>query len=135
MLLVDVGHAIFGVGGADFNQKLNIFTEFWVMINLALFIFNLIPIPPLDGYRIVEEFLPIRTRIQIQEKIQWATFILLLLIFIPPLRDSTIGPLMDLRIKLAEGMSYLLSGLFSPFGGSYSYVYWHAMRYYFPHLG
>lgn len=134
MFCVDLGHAVFGIGNADFNEKLNIFTEFWVMINLALFIFNLIPIPPLDGYRIVEEFLPIRTRIQIQEKIQWATFLFLLLIFIPQLRDHTIGPLMDTRIHIAAWMGGILGELFAPFGGSYSDAYWHLLRYYVTHL-
>jgi Zn-dependent protease len=34
------------------------FLAFSVYINLALFIFNLLPIPPLDGYHILESFAP-----------------------------------------------------------------------------
>jgi len=93
-------------------NRISIFISLWLQINLALFIFNLIPIPPLDGYRIIEEFLPIRTRIQIQEKAQWATFIFLLLIFIPPLRDSTIGPLMALRDPITEAMVSIVNVIF-----------------------
>ncbi|MFD0672101.1 site-2 protease family protein [Cohnella sp. GCM10027633] len=93
-------------------DRIQIFIAFWLQINLALFIFNLIPIPPLDGYRIVEEFLPIRTRILIQEKAQWATFIFFLLIFIPPLRDVTIGPLMDLRDPITEAMVSIVNVFF-----------------------
>lgn len=93
-------------------ERISIFYSLWLQIQLALFIFNLIPIPPLDGYRILEEFLPIRTRIQIQEKAQWATFIFLLLIFLPPLRDHTIEPLMDLRDPITEAMLSIVNAIF-----------------------
>lgn len=96
----------------DAMDRISIFFSLWLQIQLALFIFNLIPIPPLDGYRILEEFLPIRTRIQIQEKAQWATFLFLLLIFIPPLRDHTIGPLMDLRDPITEAMVSIVNAIF-----------------------
>jgi len=121
MLFIDVLKAfhLFDNASAAFMGKVDIFTIYWVFINIALFIFNLIPIPPLDGYRIVEEFLPIRIRIKIQEMAQWTTFLFLMLIFIPPLRDSTIGPLLDSRVSIMRGMAQLLDHLFSSAGGSY----------------
>jgi len=81
-------------------------------INLALFLFNLLPIPPLDGYRIVEEFLPLKTRMIIQENSQWITFGFLIIVFIPPLRNATIGQLMYLKSPIMDGMQRLLSFLF-----------------------
>ncbi|MBO9599906.1 MAG: site-2 protease family protein, partial [Cohnella sp.] len=75
MLFVDILHAIGVFSDSSFIDRLNEFILLWLQINLALFIFNLIPVPPLDGYRIIEEFLPIRTRILIQERAQWVTFI------------------------------------------------------------
>ncbi|WP_254450444.1 site-2 protease family protein [Cohnella herbarum] len=96
----------------DFWNNLWTFIEYWMSINLALFIFNLIPVPPLDGYRIVEEFLPLRTRIKIQEMGQWITFIFLLIIFIPPLRNSTIAPLLSLREPIWRGMDRILNLIF-----------------------
>ncbi|MFC5532107.1 site-2 protease family protein [Cohnella yongneupensis] len=121
LLAIDVLHAfgLFADPSASYMDRLIDFISLWWQINLALFLFNLIPIPPLDGYRIVEEFLPIRTRIQIQEKAQWATFIFLLLIFLPPLRDHTIGPLMDLRIPIVKGMIHVLNAWFP--GGFFAY--------------
>ncbi|WP_027088268.1 site-2 protease family protein [Cohnella panacarvi] len=119
MLFVDILHAFGVFAESSFIDRLNEFILLWLQINLALFIFNLIPVPPLDGYRIIEEFLPIRTRIQIQEKAQWVTFVFLLLIFVPPLRDSTIGPLMDMRIPIIRTFVDILTTLFSD-----SYFYW-----------
>ncbi len=119
MLLVDILHAFGVFSDVSFIDRLNEFILLWLQINLALFIFNLIPVPPLDGYRILEEFLPIRTRIKIQENAQWVTFVFLLLIFIPPLRDSTIGPLMDMRIPIIRTFVDILTSIFSD-----SYFYW-----------
>lgn len=121
MFFIDVLHAfnLFDNASESLLGKIDIFIFYWVLINLALFIFNLIPIPPLDGYRILEEFLPIRVRLQIQQWGQWTTFLFLMLIFIPPLRDSTIGPLLNLRLPIMEGMYRLLDVLFSFSGGSY----------------
>lgn len=119
LLCMDVLHAL-NVFESISNQMFT-FMGYWISVNLALFIFNLIPIPPLDGYRIVEEFLPVRIRIKIQEYSQWTTFIFLLIVFIPPLRDNTIGPLMDLRGPIIEGMAKLLDLLFSVTGGSMFY--------------
>lgn len=122
MLFIDVLHALDVFSGASesFLMSLDKFIlQYWVGINLALFIFNLIPVPPLDGYRILEEFLPIRTRIQIQEKAQWVTFIFLLCIFIPPLRDSTIGPLMDMRLPIIRTFIDIMTTIFPN-----SYFYW-----------
>lgn len=121
MFFIDLLHAfnLFESASSSFMDNLDIFTIYWVFINIALFLFNLIPLPPLDGYRILEEFLPIRVRIQIQQWGQWTTFLFLLIIFVPPLRDSTIGPLLNLRLPIMEGMTFLLDQLFSSAGGSY----------------
>lgn len=103
---------------SSFLDRLEIFIDLWIRINLVLFLFNLIPIPPLDGYRILEEFLPIKIRIQIQQMAQWTTFLFLLLVFVPPLRDNTIGPLLGLQAPIREGMASILDILFSSAGGS-----------------
>ncbi|MFC5703679.1 site-2 protease family protein [Cohnella faecalis] len=88
------------------------FLKYWLQINFVLFIFNLIPLPPLDGYRIVEEFAPLRIRLQLQRFEQWSFFIFLLLVFVPPLRAATIGPLFELRDPIFRGMLDLLGTLF-----------------------
>ena len=57
----------------------------FVQINLLLMIFNLIPIPPLDGSKVLFAFLDRRTEYQIRPFLeQWGFFILIALLFLPP---------------------------------------------------
>ena len=53
--------------------------ETFIVINLGLGIFNLLPIPPLDGSRIVSYLLPARYRLQYHRFEEVAPFILLIL--------------------------------------------------------
>jgi len=59
-----------------------------VQLNILLAIFNLIPIPPLDGYNVALAYLPSRQALIVQQYAPYGVIALLLLIFIPgsPLR-------------------------------------------------
>ncbi|MDQ3149870.1 MAG: site-2 protease family protein [Chloroflexota bacterium] len=59
-----------------------------VQLNILLAIFNLIPIPPLDGYNVALAYLPSRQALIVQQYAPYGVIVLLLLIFIPgsPLR-------------------------------------------------
>jgi Zn-dependent protease len=59
-----------------------------VQLNILLAIFNLIPIPPLDGYNVALAYLPPRQALTIQRYAPYGILVLLLLIFLPgsPLR-------------------------------------------------
>lgn len=74
---------IAGIGGVA--QEIVFYV---VYFNVVLAIFNLIPIPPLDGYNVVLPFLPPRTAYTVQRYAQWGFVVLLLLVFLPnsPLR-------------------------------------------------
>jgi Zn-dependent protease len=66
------------------------FLIFLIYINVALFIFNLIPIAPLDGYRMFETFAP-----RAFEKVapfieQWGFFILIAVVFMTPIIGNLI---------------------------------------------
>jgi Zn-dependent protease len=55
----------------------------FVFINVILFIFNFIPIPPLDGSKVLFAFLPPRTVWQIHHVLdQWGLLIVLLLVLV-----------------------------------------------------
>ena len=51
--------------------------ELIVFFNVMLALFNLLPIPPLDGYEFALSFLPHRQAIQVQRYAQYGFFVLL----------------------------------------------------------
>jgi Zn-dependent protease len=77
--------------------------EYAVLFNLALALFNLIPIPPLDGYNLVLPFLPPRWQYTIQRNVQYGFLILLLLVILPG------GPIAWL-FRAARAAAELLTG-------------------------
>jgi Zn-dependent protease len=59
--------------------------DLFVLINLVLMLFNLIPIPPLDGSKVLFAFLDRRTEYQIRPVLeQYGFFVLIFLFFLPP---------------------------------------------------
>jgi Zn-dependent protease len=52
---------------------------FVILINLSLFVFNLLPVPPLDGSHIVRHFLPYKL-IQIYDRLGMFGMLILLLV-------------------------------------------------------
>jgi Zn-dependent protease len=55
---------------------------FVILFNIALAIFNLIPIPPLDGYNVVLPFLPPRQALTVQRYAPYGMFVLLLFVLL-----------------------------------------------------
>lgn len=64
-----------------FNNLMVNFFGFLVYINLALFAFNLLPIPPLDGYHIVEYFFPKVFAKSAPFIERWGSILLLVIVF------------------------------------------------------
>lgn len=56
---------------------------FIVLYNLLLALFNLLPIPPLDGYNLVLSFVPPKAAFTIQRYAPYGVIVLLLLVFLP----------------------------------------------------
>ena len=77
---------------------------FAVLINLVLTFFNLIPIPPLDGSRIVMGFLPHGLAMQ-YVKIERYGFIILFAFFFLGLFQRIIFPFVNFFLKLIVGIS------------------------------
>jgi Zn-dependent proteases len=90
------------------------FFYYFISINLLLFIFNLIPLPPLDGYRIVSELLPFRTRYKLDQNAHWGMIIFLLMVFIPPLRAVTLEPILGLSGQLMLWLIDRFDAFFKP---------------------
>lgn len=79
-----------------------IFLQLMISINLTLFLFNLIPIPPLDGYRIIQDLVDLRYSESLQKFEQWASVIFLLVVFVRPLRQVTLDPYLGLANNILE---------------------------------
>lgn len=70
------------------------------LVNVSLFVFNLIPIPPLDGSRILSNLLPYRYAATYHRLDVYGPFILLLLVMLPPVRNGLLLPLFSGVIHL-----------------------------------
>lgn len=83
-----------------------------ISLNVVLFLFNLFPLPPLDGYRIIEDLVPHRTRTVMTQYESYGAIIFLIL-FITPLGDYVFRPLFDTAIPAVyAGMEALILPLF-----------------------
>jgi Zn-dependent protease len=81
---------------------------YFVLINLVLMVFNLIPVPPLDGSKVLFAFVDRRTEYQIRPILeQYGFFILIILFFLPP--GNSIGgrvllPIIDAFFSFLVGV-------------------------------
>lgn len=103
--------------GAMLTLVLLTLCQTMIIINLSLAIFNMLPIPPLDGSRLVSFFLPNRYRIQYRQFEELAPMILLLLfalgglgMILSPMIQASFGHLLDLfGDPLRQVKLYLMS--------------------------
>lgn len=71
------------------------FLTYLFQINVVLAAFNLIPLPPLDGSRVLAGFLPERGG-EIMDFLERYGFIILLLLILSPALDMVLGPLINI---------------------------------------
>ena len=81
---------------------------YFVLINVALFIFNLVPIPPLDGSKVMFAFMNPRTVWRIRPTLEQWGFVILLVVMIIPIGNASlggrvIGPLLNEITRLLVG--------------------------------
>lgn len=81
------------------------FFYFIAQINVRLAVFNLIPVPPLDGSRILAQFLPNRIYYKLMQYERYIYFILIILVF----SGSLSGPISNASDALMRGISDLAS--------------------------
>lgn len=90
------------LGGLD-SQLFRSFFTYIVDINLILAVFNLIPIPPLDGSHILFSFLPYSMEGLKITLSRWGTIILMFLIFFVPEFFNLLGQLVDFMFRIITG--------------------------------
>ena len=81
---------------------------FFILINIALMIFNLFPIPPLDGSKVLFALLPPRLSWQWRPILEQYGFILLLLVFFLPPGNSIGGRVI---VPVIDGIVSFLVGV------------------------
>ncbi|MCX8130197.1 MAG: site-2 protease family protein [Clostridia bacterium] len=77
------------MGETAFSILLTLF-GYTIWINIMLLVFNLIPIPPLDGYHVIANFVPYRYRDALFKIEQYSMFILIIFV-LSPLSRIVIG--------------------------------------------
>lgn len=81
---------------------------YFVYINIALFIFNLLPIPPLDGSHVLFDFLPPRLAWTIRPFLTRWGLMILLVVMILPIGGQSLGA--RVMVPLMDGIAGLLVG-------------------------
>jgi Zn-dependent protease len=89
------------------------FFNLFIQLNIVLFIFNLLPFPPLDGYRVIEDLVPNNTRAKMTKYESYGSLIFLVIVIIPTLSNYTIGPIFQFAVPwLLDGMNNFFHQLF-----------------------
>ena len=83
-----------------------------MLVNVVMFAFNLFPLPPLDGGRILAGLLPYRQALLLGKLEPWGFFIVLGLVFTGIISQWWMIPLSDFFIAIVRGLTYPLRMLF-----------------------
>ena len=86
------GYGLARTGLAANFQGFYDFLDIFNWLNLVLFVFNLLPFPPLDGYRILEDLAPNDIRAKMTQYEQYGVLIFIIIV-ITPLDQYTIQPI------------------------------------------
>lgn len=78
------------------------FLNIFIQLNIVLFVFNLLPVPPLDGYRIIEDLAPANVRAKLTQYEAYGSVIFLILV-ITPLSAYTIQPIFNTVLPVITG--------------------------------
>ncbi len=110
-MLTYVGMISFGFVTNELTFYITQIINYTAVVNIGLGVFNLIPLPPLDGSKILMHFLPYNGR-QWFENNQMYFYIGFIIIFITGLAGDIISPLIN---AVYSGYAFVVTNIFSLF--------------------
>ncbi len=95
------------------NFSFNQMAECGLILNLMIMIVNLLPIPPLDGSRIISVFLSYKINLKFQKMEHWGWLIIFLLFFIPFSDDTNL--FVSLLLSIINYLIFLMQFIYNIF--------------------
>jgi Zn-dependent protease len=89
-------------------EPLTLMVAFSVYINLVLMIINLVPVPPLDGGRVLVGLLPERAAAAMARLEPFGFFVVIILFFFSPLAERVLWPSVGFLTALLTGPQLVL---------------------------
>jgi len=86
-----------------FLEPVLLMLSFSVYVNLLLALFNLMPLPPLDGGRVLMGLLPDRLAVQLSRIEPYGMIIIIVLVFFTDIFKYTILPMLGVMVHLLAG--------------------------------
>ncbi len=83
------------------------------IINASLGLFNLIPVPPLDGSRIIAVFLP-PSMAGTWDAVERYGFVILVVLLVTNVIGAILGPILELMLAITQTLAFSLSKLIFP---------------------
>jgi Zn-dependent protease len=90
---IDTVASFDAIGEASGEQIIGLFLVFIVFMNVLLGVFNLIPIPPLDGFDVARVALPAPIRVKAEGLRQWGFGILMALFVLSFATNGAVNPI------------------------------------------
>lgn len=101
------------ISNIEVSMIISMVLLYTVMVNIGLGVFNLIPLPPLDGSKILMHFLPYNGK-QWFEKYQTIFYVIFVVLWITGLASVIIQPIFGL---VFTGINFVVESIFHLFGG------------------
>ncbi len=97
------GIALYLLQGAGISETFFIkMCQAGILVNVVMFVFNLFPLPPLDGGRILVGLLPYKQAVLVSRIEPWGFFVVMALVLAGVITNLWMRPLMSLTYGLLE---------------------------------
>ena len=94
LIVAYIAYAVYVAGQGFYTVPfLNQFLNYCIILNVFLAVFNLIPIPPLDGSKILAGFLPKQTAFKFLTTMERYGFVILMMLILFNITDMIIQPI------------------------------------------